>query len=81
MLVFDVHLVISRAHGDTLEVAAGTGRNLEYYSNDVRLTLVDKSENMLKETRKKLLLESNRPQVILLLFQGSNIFIVILAEN
>ena len=37
----------SRAAGRTLEVAAGTGRNLPYYQRDVPLTAVDVSEQML----------------------------------
>lgn len=36
-----------RAAGDVLEVAIGTGRNLPYYPDDVRLTGVDWSPSML----------------------------------
>lgn len=39
--------VCSRARGDTLEVAVGTGRNLGLYADDVRLTGVDLSPGML----------------------------------
>jgi len=39
--------VCSRARGDVLEIAAGTGRNFPFYSSDVRLTAVEFSPNML----------------------------------
>lgn len=39
--------VCRRAEGDTLEVAVGTGLNLPYYSEGVRLTAVDASPDML----------------------------------
>src|SRR6266542_2142600 len=39
--------VCSRARGDVLEIAAGTGRNFPFYSSDVRLTAVEVSPNML----------------------------------
>lgn len=37
----------SQARGDVLEVAVGTGLNLQHYPQDVRLTGVDLSERML----------------------------------
>lgn len=40
--------VCSRARGEVLEVAAGTGRNLPYYSGDVRLTGIELSPAMLE---------------------------------
>lgn len=40
-----------RAQGRTLEVAAGTGRNLEHYNADVELTATDLSQRMLAEAR------------------------------
>ena len=42
-----------RAHGDVLEVSAGTGRNLDYYPWDQcrRLLFVDKSRPMLQQAR------------------------------
>lgn len=43
--------VCSRAHGDVLEVAVGTGRNLEFYPDGVRLTGVDFSPAMLALAR------------------------------
>ncbi len=43
--------VCSQATGDTLEVAVGTGLNLEFYPDDVRLTGVDFSPAMLEQAR------------------------------
>lgn len=40
-----------RARGRVLEVAIGTGRNLPYYADDVRLTGVDLSPAMLSHAR------------------------------
>ncbi len=37
----------AQARGDTLEIAIGTGRNLPYYADDVRLTGIDISPAML----------------------------------
>ena len=37
----------SRAQGDVLEIAVGTGRNLEFYPPDTRLTGIELSPNML----------------------------------
>jgi ubiquinone/menaquinone biosynthesis C-methylase UbiE len=45
--------VCSRAHGDVLEIAVGTGRNLPYYAADVRLTGVDVSSAMLALARQR----------------------------
>lgn len=39
--------VCSRATGDTLEIALGTGRNLPFYASDVRLTGIELSDAML----------------------------------
>ncbi|HEX7103891.1 MAG TPA: methyltransferase domain-containing protein [Nitrolancea sp.] len=41
----------SRARGDVLEVAAGTGRNLEFYPPGCRLTAIDISQGMLDIAR------------------------------
>jgi ubiquinone/menaquinone biosynthesis C-methylase UbiE len=43
--------VCSRARGDVLEVAVGTGLNLPFYQPDVRLTAVDLSSAMLDMAR------------------------------
>lgn len=44
----------SRARGDVLEIAVGTGRNLPHYdAEDVRLTGFDISEAMLDKARKR----------------------------
>jgi ubiquinone/menaquinone biosynthesis C-methylase UbiE len=39
--------VCSQADGEVLEVAAGTGRNLPYYREDLRLTAIELSPEML----------------------------------
>jgi SAM-dependent methyltransferase len=43
--------VCSQAAGDVLEIAVGTGRNLRYYSDDVRLTGIELSPAMLELAR------------------------------
>lgn len=43
----------SRASGDTLEVAVGTGLNLPLYDDDVRLTAIDLSPEMLAIARER----------------------------
>ncbi len=43
--------VCSRARGEVLEIAAGTGRNLLFYPVQVRLTLVELSPEMLEIAR------------------------------
>lgn len=43
----------SRATGETLEVAVGTGLNLPFYGPDVRLTAIDLSPAMLEIARKR----------------------------
>ncbi|KAL3133523.1 hypothetical protein ABBQ38_007376 [Trebouxia sp. C0009 RCD-2024] len=46
--------LIRQAQGDVLEVSAGTGRNLPYYSKAARsLTISDTSKNMLWHARQK----------------------------
>jgi ubiquinone/menaquinone biosynthesis C-methylase UbiE len=45
--------VVAGAHGDVLEVGVGTGRNLELYPDDARVTGIDISERMLKRARKR----------------------------
>lgn len=45
--------VCSRADGDVLEIAVGTGRNLPYYREDVRLTGIDLSPAMLEIARRR----------------------------
>jgi ubiquinone/menaquinone biosynthesis C-methylase UbiE len=45
--------VSSRTKGDVLEIAAGTGRNLEHYPPDVRLTSIDLSASMLDVARQR----------------------------
>ena len=45
--------VCSQAHGDVLEIAVGTGRNLEFYPRDVTLTGIELSPRMLELARKE----------------------------
>lgn len=45
--------VSSRTKGEVLEIAAGTGRNLEHYPPDVRLTSIDLSASMLDVARRR----------------------------
>jgi ubiquinone/menaquinone biosynthesis C-methylase UbiE len=45
--------VCSRARGDVLEVAVGTGLNLPHYPSDVRLTGIDLSPQMLEVVRQR----------------------------
>ena len=56
--------MMAQAHGQVLEVAAGTGRNFEYYPwNKCRsLTVLDLSQPMLEEAKKKL--ASSRPKKV-----------------
>ncbi len=46
--------MLRQAHGRVLEVAGGTGRNLEYYAQGIKLTIVDLCEGMMAETERKL---------------------------
>jgi ubiquinone/menaquinone biosynthesis C-methylase UbiE len=45
--------VCSEARGEVLEIAVGTGRNLDYYPRDVRLTGIDLSAPMLDIARQR----------------------------
>jgi ubiquinone/menaquinone biosynthesis C-methylase UbiE len=45
--------VCSQAEGDVLEIAAGTARNLPFYSADVRITAVELSPEMLAIARRR----------------------------
>src|SRR5260370_42486487 len=45
--------VCAQAHGNVLEIAVGTGRNLPYYPLDVRLTGVELSPAMLAVARRR----------------------------
>lgn len=45
--------VCSRARGDVLELAVGTGRNLEHYPADVRVTGIELSPDMLDIARRR----------------------------
>jgi len=43
----------SQAQGDVLEIAAGTGRNLEHYPAETKLTGIELSEEMLAIARRR----------------------------
>src|SRR5918911_3935180 len=45
--------VCSRARGEVLEIAIGTGRNLPYYPEDVQLTGIELSPAMLEIARRR----------------------------
>src|SRR5437879_12731929 len=45
--------VCSQAHGEVLELACGTARNLPYYGDDVELTGVELSSEMLAIGRQR----------------------------
>ena len=45
--------IASQAEGDVLEIGVGTGRNLEHYPPDVRLTGIDFSPPMLEIARQR----------------------------
>ena len=45
--------VCSRARGEVLEIAAGTGRNLPFYDEDVGLTAIELSPEMLELARRR----------------------------
>lgn len=45
--------IASQAEGDVLEVGIGTGRNLPYYSKNVRVTGIDLSPAMLEVARRR----------------------------
>jgi len=39
--------------GKVLEVGVGTGKNIPYYPNNIEVTAIDLSENMLEKVREK----------------------------
>ncbi len=45
--------ICSQVRGEVLEIAAGTGRNLPFYPEGVRLTAVELSPNMLEIARRR----------------------------
>lgn len=55
--------MLAHASGSVLEVAAGTGRNLEFYSPEKvdEIILVDNSSGMLEEAKKKLAAMKRKP--------------------
>ena len=46
--------VLSDLHGSVLEVGTGTGKNLEYYPTDCKVTAIDISPKMLKHAKKRM---------------------------
>lgn len=45
--------LLNQARGQTLEVGIGTGKNISYYLDDVKLTGIDFSERMIEIAKKK----------------------------
>ncbi|MCL7411605.1 MAG: methyltransferase domain-containing protein [Methanosarcinaceae archaeon] len=45
--------VLSDLHGSVLEVGVGTGKNLEYYPKDCKVTAIDISPKMLRRAEKR----------------------------
>ncbi|NIP80832.1 MAG: methyltransferase domain-containing protein, partial [Gemmatimonadetes bacterium] len=45
--------VVGEAHGEVLEVGVGTGRNLDLYPDDARVTGIDISARMLEVAEKR----------------------------
>ena len=45
--------LIEQANGKTLEVGVGTGKNLRFYNQDMDLTAIDFSKNMLEKAKSK----------------------------
>lgn len=45
--------VMEGVRGAVLEVGVGTGRNLEYYAADARVTAIDISKRMLERARRR----------------------------
>jgi len=43
----------SQVTGNTLEIGVGTGKNIPYYPEEVKLTAIDFSKNMLKKAKSK----------------------------
>ncbi len=46
-------MLLKKAHGRVLEVAAGTGKNFQHYSKDVQLTATDLSVGMLEMAKQR----------------------------
>jgi len=46
--------LLSDLHGSVLEVGTGTGKNLEYYPKDCKVTAIDISPKMLKHAKKRM---------------------------
>lgn len=46
--------VLSDLHGSVLEVGTGTGKNLEYYPKDCKVTAIDISPKMLEHAKKRM---------------------------
>lgn len=58
--------LLSRVHGNVLEVGVGTGANLGYYPTEANVTGIDFSEGMLKHAHEKLKSIENKDRIKLL---------------
>ena len=56
--------LLSQASGRVLEIGAGTGRNLQFYGQDVELTLVEPSEPMARRLEQRLRERSGPVEVV-----------------
>lgn len=45
--------VMKELQGDVLEVGVGTGKNIQYYPDNINVTAIDFSENMLSKAKEK----------------------------
>ena len=64
--------VIPLAAGTVLEIGVGTGKNLQYYNQSVKVSAIDFSKGMLEKADKKLK-QLNRQNIELILMDAQNL--------
>lgn len=52
--------------GKVLEIGVGTGKNIEYYPEDLEITAIDFSEKMLEKAKKKAVLHNKKIDLLLM---------------